>query len=52
MQIQIESKPRPEDCQAIRDGLAEYNKLYADPDHFEPLSIFVRDDQRAICGGL
>jgi GNAT superfamily N-acetyltransferase len=52
MKIQIETAPRPQDEQRIRDGLMAYNAQHVGADGFAPLSIFVRDDDEAICGGL
>ncbi len=52
MQIQIEAVPEEGDCQVLRDRLTAYNKLHADDDNFAPLSIFVRDEEGHIKGGL
>ena len=52
MKIQIDPNPTPEDKQIVLDGLEAYNRLYAVPDDFEALCIFLRHDDGALRGGL
>jgi GNAT superfamily N-acetyltransferase len=52
MKIHIENDPRLQDCQVVRDGLTAYNTRHVAADGFAPLSIFVRDNEGTICGGL
>ena len=42
MQISIEDKPRPEDCDFVRNRLHEHNATIVGPDNYAPLAIFVR----------
>ena len=52
MQISIEDKPRPDDCDFVRNRLHEHNATIVGPDNYAPLAIFVRDDTGSIRGGL
>lgn len=52
MRIEIDVDPKPEDRQAVLDGLNAYSQQHAEPDDFEALSIFVRDDDGVVRGGL
>lgn len=52
MQITLETDSKPEDVQAVQDGLIAYNLKYAPPNPFEPLNLFIRDDAGTIKGGL
>ena len=52
MRIEIDSDPRPEDKQVVLDGLDAYNAAHDVPVDFKALTIFARDDDGAIRGGL
>ena len=52
VQISIEDKPRPDDCDFVRNRLHEHNATMVGPDNYAPLAIFVRDDTGSIRGGL
>lgn len=50
--IRIEEQPDPEDLRTVRDGLDTFNHMYAPPDSYQPVAIFLRDDAGALRGGL
>ncbi len=50
--ITIEPSPSEEDLQRVRDGLSEFNRQHNADDKFTPLTIFLRDEQGNIQGGL
>ena len=50
--IDIENPPNPEDCEKVRDGLKQYNLLYAPADNHQTLEMFLRDTNGNILGGL
>ena len=52
METEIATDPKPEDVQAIRDGLTAFNARHTVADGYEPLTVFVRDDQQVLRGGL
>jgi GNAT superfamily N-acetyltransferase len=52
MNIRLESDPSDEDKQTVLDGLDAYNAAHGVPVDFEPISIFARDDDGAVRGGL
>jgi hypothetical protein len=50
--IALEEHPKTEDIEAVRAGLASYNKSYAPEDHHAPLTICLRDADDQVVGGL
>ncbi len=50
--IALEEKPDPGDVRAVSDGLAAYNRQFAPPDGFQPLTIFLRGPDQRLMGGL
>lgn len=52
MNISIETQASSEDIQVIHDGLDRYNRQHARPHRWQQLTIFARDDQNTIVGGL
>lgn len=50
--ITVEAVPHPDDLGAIRAGLEQYNLQFAPPNPFDPLTIFVRDAENSLVGGL
>jgi GNAT superfamily N-acetyltransferase len=50
--LAIEDAPSARDVQAVRDGLEAHNRLHAPPNTLVPLTIFVRDADGALAGGL
>jgi len=50
--ITYEPTPLPDDVATVRAGLAAYNRQHALDDTFSPLTLFIRDDQGAVIGGL
>lgn len=50
--ITYEPMPQPEDVAAVRAGLSAYNRRHAPDDVFQALTLFVRDAQDTIVGGL
>ena len=50
--IAYEPAPQPDDIAIVRAGLSAYNRLHAPEDTFEPLTLFVRDAQGTVVGGL
>jgi len=53
MRISFEADPDPADVEAVRRGLEGYNLAHTgDTPAFTPLTLFVRDDDGTIRGGL
>lgn len=54
MTIQITSEPQasPDDIAAVIDALNSYNVAVTGDNSYSPLSIFLRDENAAIVGGL
>lgn len=52
VQLAIEAKPDPGDVAFVRSQLDAYNIGVTGFDDFRPLSIFARDEQQAVIGGL
>lgn len=50
--IFLENNPRPQDTKTVWDGLAAFNLQHAPADDYQPLALFVRDNQGQIMGGL
>lgn len=50
--ISLEENPRTTDIKTVRDGLSHFNSKHADDDSYTPLSIFVRDENNTVIGGL
>lgn len=50
--IVLTASPDPADVQVIRGGLDAYNAAHGAPVDWVPLTIFVRDQQGEIAGGL
>ena len=52
MEITLEEDAAPGDVEAVRDGLAAFNRQHAPPDGYRPLNLFLRDKDGAVVGGL
>jgi GNAT superfamily N-acetyltransferase len=52
LNITYESVPQPEDLATVRAGLSAYNRQYAPDDTYHPLTLFIRNQQGIIVGGL
>lgn len=50
--IELTASPDPADVQVVSDGLDAYNAAHGAPMDWVPLTIFVRDGQGDIAGGL
>jgi len=50
--IALEETSEPEDVRAIEAGLEAYNRLYAPPDNYRPLTITLRTADGTLVGGL
>ena len=47
-----EPMPQPDDIAIVRAGLSAYNQQRAPDDTFEPLTLFIRDVDGTVMGGL
>ncbi|MGH7829497.1 MAG: GNAT family N-acetyltransferase [Candidatus Binatia bacterium] len=52
MRITLEDKPDPADVQLIRESLFQFNVSQTGAFDFQELALFLRDDRKAIVGGL
>ena len=52
MNIELPENPTPEDIKRVHDGLEQYNQTHTSPTTFQPLVIFIRDNEGEIQGGL
>ena len=52
MQVTVETNPNEADVQRIHEGLDAYNRQHAKPHGWQPLTIFVRDENGDLKGGL
>lgn len=50
--ILVEDNPTPDDLKRIGRGLNEFNALHAESDNWEQITLFVRNEQQEIVGGL
>ncbi len=50
--LEVTLDPNEDDRKAILDPLLAFNDLKAGDDHYQPLAIFLRDDEGEIRGGL
>ncbi len=50
--LSIESQPKREDTDVIFNGLREYNRIHVGEIVFQPLAVFLRDENDQIAGGL
>jgi GNAT superfamily N-acetyltransferase len=50
--ITLETTPASEDVRRIEQGLLQYNLQFAPPDGFQPLTIFLRNEDQTLIGGL
>jgi len=50
--IRVEDQPSDEDVRTLIRNLVHYNDSQAEKENWQPLVIFVRDDQGQIVGGL
>jgi GNAT superfamily N-acetyltransferase len=50
--LSVEPDAKPEDMQAIRDSLNEFNMRVTGDRNYRPFTICVRDDDNALKGGL
>ncbi|MEL6469590.1 MAG: hypothetical protein AAFQ74_07665 [Cyanobacteria bacterium J06623_4] len=51
LKLTLESSPESEDLEVISSGLDQFNEKRAGSDNFEPLTIFLRDEQGGVVGG-
>ncbi|HHA18874.1 MAG TPA: GNAT family N-acetyltransferase [Methylophaga sp.] len=52
MKIILENNANQKDTEVIKNGLKEYNKQFSDADNHEDLSVFLRDENNNVIGGL
>ena len=52
LNITYEVAPQPDELATVRAGLSAYNRQYAPDDAYQPVTLFVRDAQGTIVGGL
>lgn len=52
IRIDVDDHPKPEDNQAVQAGLKRFNQGHFPEEERQPLSLFVRDAQKRIIGGL
>ena len=50
--ITLEEKSNKADFDAVEAGLRGFNDQYVEPDNFQPLNLFVKDENDAVIGGL
>lgn len=50
--ITLEESPASADTEAIRKGLERFNESHVGESKWEPFSVFIRDDDNTIVGGL
>ena len=50
--IRVNDTPDPQDVNLVRQGLYEYNCTFAPDGGFRPLTIFLRDSDGKLVGGL
>ena len=51
-QPMLEDEPDPADICLVQEGLREFNRRYAPDDGHGPLTVFLRDADHAVVGGL
>jgi GNAT superfamily N-acetyltransferase len=52
MKILVEKNAKKKDLEVIKNGLKKYNKQFSEEDKHEGLSIFIKDENNEIKGGL
>ena len=52
LEISIENNPDPADLDVIERALVEHNEAKSEPRNYTPVSIFLRDAEGQIAGGL
>ena len=52
IRIDVDDNPKPEDIAAVHAGLRKFNQGHFPQEERRPLSLFVRDGQGQIVGGL
>ena len=52
LNITYESAPQPDELATVRAGLSAYNRQHAPDDAYQPVTLFVRNAQGTIVGGL
>lgn len=50
--ISMEENPNPDDIKTVRDGLSRFNFPHTGDDSYTPISIFLRDENGVVTGGL
>jgi GNAT superfamily N-acetyltransferase len=50
--ISMDENSNPDAIKTVRDGLSRFNHPYAGDDSYTPISIFLRDENGAVIGGL
>jgi GNAT superfamily N-acetyltransferase len=50
--ISLEDAPNPEDVQSVSKSLMRFNRQHAPDDHYRPITIFLRQSDQTLMGGL
>jgi len=50
--ISFEENPAEEDIRRVREGLQDYNRLHVPEDDYRPFTMFLRDPEGNVAGGL
>ncbi len=50
--IALDMDPTEEDIRTVKHHLIAFNSQHAEPEHYQQLVLFVRDDSEKIVGGL
>lgn len=52
LKLEIVAEPDAQDVRAVREAIYAYNRSKAGDQHYEPLTIFLRDSRGRLVGGL
>lgn len=50
--ITLEPSPSEADIRTVKRHLLEFNNQHAEPEHYQSLALFVRDESEQVVGGL
>jgi GNAT superfamily N-acetyltransferase len=50
--VSLEENPSEEDLHAVLEGLRHFNRLHTPEDDYRPLTVFLRDPEGNVAGGL
>jgi ribosomal protein S18 acetylase RimI-like enzyme len=50
--IALEENPARQDIETLNNAIIEFNRARTGEDNFKPLVLFLRDEQKAIVGGV